>query len=189
MDGSDAAALGLTQWLRAVWRWAVKVSTPPAYLPTPIVLRIGQFLDEDTAGHGWGVQQWLEAYTYVLQCTGETAEGRHWRPMGKGFSPKVLLLVEAFISVTGMLVAENCVMSCWNDPPEDLLCQRDEGAHAKVISYLDELAMYQPSRKAWDELVWLPASSVPHMLCQNEHVGYIQGHIVKLGLTMPPGFA
>ena len=55
-----------------------------------------------------------------------------------------------------------------------------------MISYLDELAMCQPSRKAWDKLVWPPVSSVPSMPCQAEYFGYIQGLIVKLGLTMPP---
>ena len=117
MDGSDAATLGLAQWLMAVWRWAVMVSTPPTCPPMPTVLNIGQFLDEDTIGCGWGVQQWLEAYTCVLQCVGEAAEGRHWRPDGKGFAIKVSLLVEAFIGVKGVWVAEDCAMSCWNDPP------------------------------------------------------------------------
>ena len=27
---------------------------------------------------------------------------RHWKPQSKGFAPKVLVLVEAFIGVTGM---------------------------------------------------------------------------------------
>ena len=169
------AALGFTWQLMAVWTWAVMVSTPPACLPTPTILNIGQFLDEDTTGCGWGVQQWLEAYTHALQCVEEAAEGRQWRLDGKGFAPKVLLLMEAFIGMTGARVAEDYAMSCWNDPPEDILHQRDEGTQANVISYLDELAMCQPSSKAWDKLVWPPASSVPHMPHQNEHVGYIQG--------------
>ena len=64
------------------------------------------------------MQQWLEAYTCVLQCVGEAAKGRHWRPDGKGFVIKVSLLVEAFIGVKGVWVAEDCAMSCWNDPPQ-----------------------------------------------------------------------
>ena len=153
MDGSDTATLGLTQWLMAVWRWAVTVSIPPACPPMPTVLNIGQFLEEDTTGHGWGVQQWLEAYTCALQHIGEAAESRHWRPDGKGFATKVSLLVEAFISMTGAKVAEDCAVSCWNDPPEYVPHQRDEGTHTNVISYLDELATCQPLRKAWDKLV------------------------------------
>ena len=69
------------------------VSTPPTCPPMPTVLNIGQFLDEDTTGHGWGVQQWVQAYTCVLQHVGEATEGRCWRPVGKDFAPKVLLLV------------------------------------------------------------------------------------------------
>ena len=46
--------------------------------------------------------------------------------------------------------------------------------------------MHQPSRKAWDELVWPPVSSVPSMPHQAEHLGYIQGHMMELGLIKPP---
>ena len=150
-----------------------------------MVLNIGQFLKKDTTGHGWSVQQWLEAYTHALQCIGEAVESRCWRPEGKGFAPKVSLLVEAFIGVTGVQVTTNC-HELLEQPPGDVLHQRDEGTHANIISYLDELAMCPPSGKAWDELVWPPASSAPHMPCQSEHVGYIQGCIVELVLTMAP---
>ena len=66
-NGSNMATLGLAQQLMAAWRWAVTVSTPPACSPTPTIINIGQFLEGDTTGCGWGVQQWLEAYTHVLQ--------------------------------------------------------------------------------------------------------------------------
>ena len=151
-----------------------------------MVLNIGQFLDEDTTGCGWSVQQWLEVYTHTLQHIGEAVEGRCWRPEGEGFAPKVSPLVEAFISMTGAQDAKNCTVSCWCDPPGDVLDQRDQGTNANVISYLDELVTCRPYRKALDKLVWPPASSVPHMPCQTEHVGYIQGCIIELGLTMPP---
>ena len=151
-----------------------------------MVINIGQFLDKDTTGHGWGGQQWLEAYSHALQHVGEAAEGRHWTPMCKGFAPKVSLLVEAFIGVTGVWVAEDCAMSCWNDPLEDIPHQSNESVHANVISYLDELAMCQLSWEGWDELVWLRQPAVPHMAHQNKHVGYIQGCMVELGPIMPP---
>ena len=77
-----------------------------------MVLNIVQFLDEDTTGYEWGVQQWLEVYTCMLQHIGEVAEGRHWKPWGKGFALKVSLLVEAFIGVTGVQVEEDSAMSC-----------------------------------------------------------------------------
>ena len=108
--------------------------------------------------------------------------------MGKGFAPKVSLLVEVFIGMTGVQVVKDCAVSCWNDPREDVPHQRDKGAHANIISYLDELATCQPLLKAWDELIWPPPSAVPHLPCQNEHVGYIQRHVVELGLTMPPSW-
>ena len=188
MDGSDAAMLALAQYVMAAWRWAVTVFTPPIYLPAPVVMSIGQFLDGDITRHEWSVQQWLEAYTHALQHIGEASEGRCWRPEGEGFAPKVSLLVEAIISVTGTWDAENCTVSCWSEPLGDVPHQRDEGAYANVISYLDELATCHPLRKAWDELVWPPASSVPHMPCQIEHIGYVQGCIVELGPSMPPSW-
>ena len=66
-----------------------------------MVINIGQFLNADTTGHGWSVQQWLKAYAHGLQHVGEAAEGRRWKPEGESFTPKVLPLVETFIGVTG----------------------------------------------------------------------------------------
>ena len=123
--------------------------------------------------------------TCALQCIHKAAEGRCWRPQGEGFAPKVLLLVEAFIGVTCAHVAEDCTVDCWNEPPLDIPCQRDEDAFTNIITYLDELAS---SRKAWDELVWPPVSSAPCMLPLPEHLGYIQSCIVEMGLTMPPSW-
>ena len=151
-------------------------------------MNIGQFLKEDTTGCGWSVQQWLEAYAHGLQHIREAAGGRCWRPEGEGFAPKVWPLVEAFISETGTWDIEGCAIDCWSELPENVPHQRDEGACVDIISYLDELAMCQPSRKAWDKLVWPPVSSVPSMPCQAEHFSYIQGHMVELGLMMPPSW-
>ena len=132
------------------------------------------------------MQQWLEAYACGLQHIREAADGRQWRPEGEGFAPKVSPLVEAFIGETGTWDIEGCAVDCWSKLPENVSHQRDEGACVDEISYLNELATCQPSRKAWAELVWPPVSSVPSMLCQAEHFGYIQGWIVQLGPMMPP---
>ena len=167
-DGSDVAMLAL-----ATWRRAITIFTPPICPPVPTVMKNGQLLDDDTTGHRWSVQQWLEVYTHALQHVGEAAEGKCWRPEGEGFSPKVSLLVEAFICVTGARDAKNCAMCCSSEPPGDVPCQRNKGAYMNIISYLDELATCWPSRKAWDKLVWLPVSSVPCMPQQAEHLNYI----------------
>ena len=116
-------------------------------------MNIGQFLEEDTAGHRWRLQQWLEAYACGLQCVGEAADGRHWRPQSEGFTPKVLPLVEVFIGETGAQDIEGCSINCSSKLPGNNQHQRDEGACMDVISYLDELGTCWPSRKAWDELV------------------------------------
>ena len=85
----------------------------------------------------------------------------------------------------GCELCKDSAMRCWDNPLKRVPCQKDEGAKAKVISYLDELAMHQPSQKAWDKMVWPPPSSAPILPCQHEHVGYIQGCVVELGPTKP----
>ena len=96
------------------------------------------------------MQQWLEAYAHGLQCFLEAADGRHWRPEGEGFASKVSPLVEAFIGETGTWDLEGCTVDCWSKLLRNVPHQRDEGACADMISYLDELAMCWPCRKAWD---------------------------------------
>ena len=56
--------------------WTLETSKPLICLPAPMVLNIGQFLDEDN-GHGWGVQHWMETNACALQQVGEAAEGRY----------------------------------------------------------------------------------------------------------------
>ena len=135
-------------------------------------------------GGSWSKQQWLEAYAKALQCIGEAAEGRKWVPVDKNFTPRVSPLVKAFLGVPDVDVKEDCAMDCWGDNPEQVPQQKDKGAHAKVISYLNELATHRPSRKSWDELVWSPQSTMPVLPC--ERVSPLQGCIVKMGSAMPP---
>ena len=134
----------------AAWRWAGKVSKTPICLPSPTVLNIGQFLDEDTEEKGWDQQQWLLAYAHALQHVGEAADGRTWRPNRVRFTPQVSQLVNAFIDGTRLELVEAEVILCWNEPPQKVPCQRDEGVFAEVISHLDQLAKSLPTRRAWD---------------------------------------
>ena len=112
--------------------------------------------------------------------------GTCWDPMGKGFTPHVSLLVETFRSMMGAQVTIPCTVDCWDPPQEDVSHQKDSGAHAKVISYLDEVATCQPSQRAWDKLVWPPASTKPAAPPQLEVFGYIQGLAADLGPTVSP---
>ena len=54
-----------------------------------------------------------------------------------------------------------------------------------MISCLDQLAKCLPTRRAWDELVFLPPPAEPHMPCQSGHLGYIRGCVVDLGWVLP----
>ena len=49
-------------------------------------------------------------------------------------------MVEAFWSMMGAQVTIPCTLDCWGQPLEDVPHQKDSGTHAKVISYLDEVA-------------------------------------------------
>ena len=67
-EGGDVAALALVHQLMATWRWATVVSPSPICPPAPTVMNIGQFLEEDTTGCRWSMQQWLEAYAHGLSA-------------------------------------------------------------------------------------------------------------------------
>ena len=160
-DGSDAATKDLAKRLMAAWKWARAVSESPICPPAPTVLNIGQFLDEDSTGHGWSQQEWLLAYAHVLKYVGEATDRRMWKPNRKCFMPQICMLLDAFLEATGAKVVEADVARCWSEPPQTIPWQRDEGAFADVISHLDNLAQCLPTRKAWDELVCLPPSAAP----------------------------
>ena len=132
-----------------------------------MVLNIWPFLNEDVEKHRWDVQHWLEAYTHTLQWVGEAAEGRCWMPMGRDFTPRVLLLLEVFTDVLNVEISPASAVSCWDSQLACIPHQRDEGALAHVILYLDKKATHQPMCKAWDELIWPLPSSAPPTLRQN----------------------
>ena len=184
-DGSNMAMKDLARQLVAAWRWSGKVSKTPICLPSPTVLNIGQFLDEDAEEKGWDQQQWLLAYAHTLQRMGETADGRTWRPNGVQFTPQVSQLVDAFIDRTWVELVEAEAILCWNELPWEVPCQRDEGIFAEVISCLDQLAKCLPTSWAWNELVFPPPPAKPHMPHRSGHLGYIRGCVVALGQMLP----
>ena len=55
-----------------------------------------------------------------------------------------------------------------------------------MISYLDELAWCVPTRKAWDELIFLPPPAEPHAPNQSRHLGYNMGCTMDLGSALTP---
>ena len=165
--------------------WTVETSES-LICPALMILNIGQFLNQDMEKHGWDVQHWLEAYAYTLQWVGEAVVGRCWMSMGRDFAPRVSLLVEVFTDVLNVEIPPASAVNCWDSQLGCIPHQRDEGALAHIISYLDDKATHQPMCKVWDELVWpLPSSASP-TLRWNEPHGFIQGHMVGLGPKMPP---
>ena len=77
------------------------------------------------------------------------------------------------------------IKHCWAPTPRTLHHQRDNGTTAHVISYLDELAVHHPTRKAWDELVWLSMAATPQVPTEAKSYGYCHGQVVDLGPVMP----
>ena len=122
---------------------------------------------------GWDQMQWLLAYAHALQCVGEAVDGRTWRPNRKWFTPQISQLVGTFIDETQAGLVQAKVALCWNELPQEVPRQRDEGAFVEVISHLDQLAKHLPTRRAWDELVFPPPPAEPCMPCQSGHLGYI----------------
>ena len=92
--------LELAKHLLVAWKWSFTVGATEFCPPTPSMMNIGQFLDEDADLHDWSA--WMLAYTHTLQCMGEAAEGRHWCPSGTWLSVKVSGLVDAFIMAMGV---------------------------------------------------------------------------------------
>ena len=79
----------------------------------------------------------------MLQCVGEAADGRTWRPNGKCFTPQISMLMDTFLEVTNTEVVEVDIACCWSEPPQTVPQQKDEGTFANVISHLDNLAQCQ----------------------------------------------
>ena len=148
------------------------------------MLNIGQFLDEELKEGDR--TPWLLADAHALQHMGEAAEGRMWCPIEMCFTPQVSPLVDGFIEETGAELTELKIASCWVQPAAKVLLQKQDGPFTNVIAYLDDLAWHVLIKKAWDELVFLAPLTEPSMPCKRNHLGYIFGHMVDLGDTLPP---
>ena len=171
----------LTKHFLAMWQWMVEVAATNFCLPTPSMLNIGQFLDEE-GDH----MPWLLAYTCALQHMGEVTEGRMWCPMGMRFTLQVSPLVDAFIKEIGAELTELGIASCWGQLAVEVPLQKQDGPFTDVIAYLDDLAWHVPTQKAWDELVFPAPLTEPGMPCKSNHFSYILGHMVDLGVALLP---
>ena len=105
MDTGAAGARELTKHFLATWQWMVEVAATNFFPPTPSMLNIGQFLDEELKEGDH--TPWLLAYTCALQHMGEAAEGRKWCPIGMHFTPQVSPLVDAFVEERNSLSSES----------------------------------------------------------------------------------
>ena len=76
------------------------------------------------------------------------------------------------------------IASCWNELPDEAPHQRDEGHSTEVTPCLDQVVQCMPTRKAWDELVYLVPTAVPCTPHQSGHLGYIMSCMVDVGNMM-----
>ena len=117
----------------------VEVATTNFCLPTPTMLNIGQFLDEELKEGDHTA--WLLAYTCALQCMGEALEGRTLHPIEMHFNPQVSPFVDAFTEEMGAELTELRIASCWGQPAAEVLLQKQDGPFTDVIAYLDDLGV------------------------------------------------
>ena len=125
----------------------------------------------------------IEVYACGLQQVREATKGQHCTPNGTTFLLTMSSLMEAFISALGVKVTKKSTIGCWSDPQAEVPEQDDEGPLALVIAYLDELAVWRPSHKAWDQFIWPELLPTP---AKDEELAYIKGHIVEVGPCKGP---
>ena len=184
MDVGTPGTRELAKHFLATWQWTVEVATANFCPPTPTMLNIGQFLDEEPKEGDH--MPWLLAYARALQHMGEAVEGRTWCPIGMHFIPQVSLLVDTFIKEMGAELTELRIASCWGQPAAEVLLQKQDGPFTDVIAYLDDLVQCVLTQKVWDELVFPAPLTEPSMPHKSNHLGYILGCMVDLGGALPP---
>ena len=186
MVGTEGAALSLAKHLLTVWRWSIKVLGWDICPPTPTALKIGQFMTKEEVSEGVDEPLWFMAYSHTLHRVGEVAHGWKWEwQVGKTPEVRVSPLVHAFWEETGMDLTVACIKLCWEPPTRGILCKREEGPVAYVITFIDELAIWVPSLDAWDQFIWLPAAAVSQALTEAESYGYCCSQTVDLRPVMP----
>ena len=129
------------------------------------------------------MQCWTEAYACTLQCIGEAAVGQSWTAPSHSFLPAISALVEAFIGMIGPKVKSSQVLDCWANLPQRIPKQGCKGPCAAVIDCLNELTVWRPLCKAWDEFSWPEPPVSP---TGDIKLTYIQGCIVDMGVCMLP---
>ena len=122
MDTGTPVTSELAKHFLAAWQWTVEVATTTFCLPTPTMLNIGQFFDEEL--EEGDCTPWLLAYTCALQHGGEATEGRMWCPMGMCFTLQVSPLVDTFFKEMGAELTELRIASCWSQPAVEVLLQK-----------------------------------------------------------------
>ena len=169
------------------WQWNIKVcGGGDDYPPAPTILNIGQFMTDEEMAGGMGEPHWFMAYSHALQWVGKVAHEWKWEwPMREALEVKASPLVHAFWNKTGVDLTVASIKLCWEPAPRALYHQRESGPTTHIITFLDELAVWVPSLKTWDQLVWLPMAAIPRALTEAELYGYSCGQVVDLSPMMP----
>ena len=106
--------------------------------------------------------------------------------MGITVPPQVSLLVDTFLEEASVQLVEADIVDCWNASAGDVPRQSDTGCFADAISYLDELAMCQPTRHTWNTLVFSMPTVGEDPRCQSLQLDYVPRQPVNLGEILPP---
>ena len=81
--------------------------------------------------------------------------------------------------------ATSCIRLCWELQPRAVFRRRERGAVSHAITFLDDMAVRNPTLNAWDQFVWLPIAAIPWSTMQAEQYGYCCGNAIDLGAVMP----
>ena len=139
--------------------------------------------DEEVEG-GVGEPHWFMAYSHMLQRVGKAAHGRKWEVRREALEIKASPLVHAFWHETDVDLMVASVKCCSEPAPRTLHHQRENGPTTHIISYLNELAVRIPTRKAWDQMVWPTTAAILCVPTKAKSYGYCQGQVVDLSPMM-----
>ena len=159
------SARQLAQRLIASWIWTKQFKGPGLCPPVPSLLNIAQFLDEVTE-HKHTEEEWLLAYSRVLQHVTEASKGCKWININPHPIVHTTDLVEAFMMATEVWHEVRDVARCWGEPPDLHPAQPHVQEFAQVMAHLDRMVMWVPSQRALDELVYPPYEPCNHHSCQ-----------------------
>ena len=90
--------------------------------------------------------------------------------------------IEAFLEALGADMKQENIVGCWCNLPAEIGRQNKHNPLTSVVMYLDQLAIRNPMRRAWDQFVCPVPLPTPE---EDEILAYVKGHMVDMGPHFP----